>query len=351
VNEPDTAALAAVVERGVRDRVFSGAAWSVGDARGPIARGFTGNRWWDGPAAGEDALWDLASVTKPIVGLAVMALVERGALALADTLGALLPDYAASPDKAGLTVAQLLTHTAGLPGVVPLWRSHHTRDALLTAIRDTPLPAAPGTRVEYTSQGFILLGLIAEAVAGRPLDVLVRELVTDPAGMRGTTFDPDPPRAVATEDCGWRGRVVVGQVHDENAVVLSEAAGHAGLFAPLADLERLARVVLAGELLRPETHALMAAPHTDGLNLRRGLAWQGRDEVGSPVGAGPGPRSYGHTGFTGTSLWVDPDADRTMVLLTNRVHPVRTGTGIEGIRGDFHSRALQARRTDGTSVQ
>jgi CubicO group peptidase (beta-lactamase class C family) len=334
-------AVADVVGRGVRDRVFSGAAWSIGGTGGPIARGFAGTRSWDGSPVGEDSLWDLASVTKPIVGLAVLALVERGALALADTLGDLLPGYAASPDKAGLTVAQLLTHTSGLPGATPLWRTHHTREDLLAAIRDTPLPAPPGTRVEYSSQGFILLGLVAEAVGGRPLDVLVRELVTGPAGMRETTFAPDPDRAVSTEECSWRGCLVTGQVHDENAVVLGAPAGHAGLFAPLTDLERLARVLLDGGLLGPETHALMTAAHTDGLNLRRGLGWQGRDEVGSPVGTGPGPRSYGHTGFTGTSLWIDPDAGRTMVLLTNRVHPTRTRPGIERVRHEFHDLAVR----------
>jgi CubicO group peptidase (beta-lactamase class C family) len=334
-------AIAGAVERGVTERVFSGAAWSVGDASGPITRGFTGNRRWGGAAVGEDSLWDLASVTKPIVGLVVMALVERGTLALTDTLGALLPGYSASPDKAGLTVAQLLTHTSGLPGATPLWRTHHTREDLLAAIRDTPLPAPPGTRVEYSSQGFILLGLVAEAVGAEPLDALVRRLVTDPAGMRETTFAPDPDRAVSTEECAWRGCLVTGQVHDENAVVLGAPAGHAGLFAPLADLERLARLLLAGGLLRPEAHALMTAAHTDGLNLRRGLGWQGRDEVGSPVGTGPGPRSYGHTGFTGTSLWIDPDAGATMVLLTNRVHPTRTATGIERVRHEFHDLAVR----------
>jgi CubicO group peptidase (beta-lactamase class C family) len=334
-------AIAAVVERGVAERVHSGAAWSVGDADGPITRGFTGSTRWGGPPVGEDSLWDLASVTKPIVGLAVMALVERGALGLSDTLGALLPGYAASADKAGLTVAQLLTHTSGLPGATPLWRTHRTRDDLLAAIRDTPLPAPPGTRVEYSSQGFILLGLVTEAVTGTPLDALVRELVTGPVGMRDTTFSPDTARCVSTEECAWRGRLVTGQVHDENAVVLGAPAGHAGLFAPLADLERLARTLLTGGPLQPRTHALMTAAHTDGLNLRRGLGWQGHDGADSPVGTGPGPRSYGHTGFTGTSLWVDPDAGRTMVLLTNRVHPTRTRPGIERVRREFHDLAVQ----------
>ena len=336
---PVAVRLADVLARGVQERVFSGAAWSVGDARGALARGFLGTRRWDGPPVAEDSLWDLASVTKPIVGLAVMALVEQGRLRLTDRLGALLPGYAAS-DKAAITVAQLLTHTSGLPGVTPLWRTHRTRRALLDAIRDTPLPVPPGVRVEYSSQGFVLLGLAVEAVTAQPLDEGVRDLVTGPLGMGETTFGADPARAVSTEHCTWRGQVVTGQVHDENAVVLGGVCGHAGLFAPLADLEWLAQSLVAGGPLRPETMRLMAACHTKGLALRRCLAWQGRDDVGSPVGTAPGPRSFGHTGFTGTSLWLDPEPGRYVVLLTNRVHPSRAGAGIELVRRSVHDLAF-----------
>ncbi|WP_433273518.1 serine hydrolase domain-containing protein [Pseudonocardia xinjiangensis] len=334
------AELRDVLVGGLERQVFSGAAWSVGGADGPRTRGFLGTSRWGGPAVGEHSLWDLASVTKPVVGLVVMALVESGDLSLEQTLGGLLPGYATG-DKADLTVAQLMTHTSGLPGATPLWRTHSTRSALLAAIRDTPLPAAPGTRVEYSSQGFILLGLVAETVGRRPLDVLVRDLVTAVVGMPETTYAADPARAVSTELCAWRGHLVTGQVHDENAVVLGAPGGHAGLFAPLADLERLGSRLVAGAhgVLEPETFTLMTRGHTDGLNLRRGLAWQGRDEIGSPVGTGPGPTSFGHTGFTGTSLWVDPQLGRYYVLLTNRVHPSRAGTGIVGVRREFHDAA------------
>ncbi|SEN94732.1 serine hydrolase domain-containing protein [Actinacidiphila rubida] len=327
-----------------RDRgVYSAAAWSVGDAHAALARGFTGTRSWGGETLDGSELWDLASVTKPVAGLAVMALVDEGALRLTDTVGDHLPEYRGG-DKADLTVHQLLAHTSGIPGQVPLYREHPTRAALLEAIRLLPLTAAPGTRVQYSSQGFILLGLVAEAAAGETLDVLVRRLVCDPLGMTGTGFHPAPEarrRAVATEDCPWRGRIVTGQVHDENAVVLGAPAGHAGLFAPLADMERLGRSLAGGarELLRPATFARMTAVHTEGLNLRRALAWQGQDPAGSPVGPSFGPHSYGHTGFTGTSIWVDPATTRYAVLLTNRVHPTRTTTGITPLRHAFHAEA------------
>ncbi|MEU7405481.1 serine hydrolase domain-containing protein, partial [Streptomyces sp. NPDC044948] len=194
--------LAELLAEGREQRVYSGAAWSVGDARGPRDRGWTGTRGWDGPPLDGDDLWDLASVTKPIAGLAVMALVERGTLGLDDTVGTHLPGYRGG-DKEALTVRQLLTHTSGIPGQVPLYRDHPTRASLLEAVRLLPLTARPGTRVQYSSQGFIVLGLIAEAAAGAPLDALVERLVCGPLGMRDTVFRPDAgrrARAVATED-------------------------------------------------------------------------------------------------------------------------------------------------------
>lgn len=332
-----------VLVAGRARRSYSGAAWSVGTAAGALDRGCTGTRAWDGPPLRGDEQWDLASVTKPIVGLAVMALVERGALDLSGVVGTYLPEYRGG-DKADLTLAQLLTHTSGLPGQVPLYREHPTRAALLEALRVLPTRTAPGTRVEYSSQGFILLGLIAESAAGAPLDELVDRLVCAPLGMKETGFAPDAAlraRAVATEDCPWRGHVVTGEVHDENAVVLGGIAGHAGLFAPIADMERLGRSLAGGarEVLRPETFALMTAAHTDAHALRRGLAWQGQDPVGSPVGPSFGPASFGHTGFTGTSIWIDPATGHYAVLLTNRVHPSRDGDGIVSVRRAFHTAA------------
>ena len=338
-------ALAELLATGREQHVYSGAAWSVGGAEGPLDRGWTGTRSWGGQALDGGELWDLASVTKPIVGLAVMALVERGTLTLDDTVGAHLPGYR-DGDKADLTIRQLLTHTSGIPGQVPLYRDHPTRASLLEAVRLLPLTAAPGTRVQYSSQGFIILGSIAEAATGQPLEVLVEHLVTAPLGMQHTVFRPDAARrarAVATEDCPWRGRPVVGEVHDENAVVLGGVGGHAGLFAPLQDMELLGTALAAGGrgLLRPETFALMTAAHTNGLTLRRALAWQGQDPIGSPVGTAFGPDSYGHTGFTGTSLWVDPATRRYAVLLTNRVHPTRDGDGITAVRRAFHTAAAK----------
>lgn len=339
--EARAAARRRLLEAGRNRGLYSGAAWSLGDADGPRDRGWTGTRAHGGAALDGNDLWDLASVTKPLVGLVVMALVDRGELRLEDTVGQHLARYADSP-HAPRTIAQLLDHTSGLPGGVPLYRDHPTRDSLLTALGTLPRNAEPGTRVTYSSQGFILLGLIAERATGRGLDELMNELVCAPLGLTDTRFRPAPAdreRAVATEACPWRGRTVVGEVHDENAVVLGGVAGHAGLFSTLADLERIALSLLGGgpPLLEPDTLGLMTAPRTDHLNLRRALAWQGQDPAGSPLGDTFGPASYGHTGFTGTSLWVDPAAGRYALLLTNRVHPSREERGFTELRREFHA--------------
>lgn len=341
----DTSVRAILVEA-QRRRVFSAAAWSYGTANQVVDSGMIGTLSWDGPAADTDTWWDLASVTKPVVGLAVMSLVETGQLVLDDTVGQWLPAFRNS-DKAMLTVRQLLTHTSGIPGQIPLYRWCDTAAELVDAIRYVPVAFPAGTNVGYSSQGFILLGLIAEKAADTPLYQLVAERVTEPAGMTSSRFGLPPDvraRAAATEDCPWRGRVVQGTVHDENAEVLGGIAGHAGLFAPLADVVALGKALCRGgkPVLSAAGLATMIEPATDHLPLRRALAWQGRDSVNCPAGDLLGPRAYGHTGFTGTSLWVDPNLGCYVVLLTNRVHPSRAGQEFVRVRKAVHNSAVRA---------
>ncbi|MCU1475530.1 MAG: esterase [Subtercola sp.] len=351
--------IAAILGAARRERVFSAAAWSYGDAKGPWGRGMLGTLAWDDadgagcPDVAESSLWDLASVTKPIVAMAVMSLVESGELTLDDTIGDHLADYR-DTDKAGIAVRDLLTHTSGIPGQIPLFQWNPTSDGLLRAIRTLPLLAPAGTEVVYSSQGFIVLGLIAEAASGMPLDDLVRCRVLEPAGTTDTGFGlPENRRAeaVATEDDPWRGRMVQGEVHDENAVVLGRPAGHAGLFATLADLEALGQALCArgaghgGRLLSSSSYRVMIAPRTDHLRLRRTLGWQGVDPVGSPAGDLVGPNGFGHTGFTGTSIWVDPEAGRYSVLLTNRVHPTRSSPAFNRVRRAVNNVAFAAPTT------
>lgn len=337
--------LSRLLEEAREERQFSGAAYAVGTKDQITEAGAIGTTAWDDGADVQlDTIWDIASLTKPIIAIQLMVLGHSGPLSLADTISKFLPVYRHS-DKAAITLFQLLTHTSGIPGQQPLYRTAGTRSQLLDAVRALPLRSAPGSAVEYTSQGFMIVGQILEAVAAQSLDALLAEGVLAAVGMRATEFCPAPdtePRIAATEWCPWRGRLVKGSVHDENAAVLGGVAGHAGLFSTAGDLARLAQTVLGGgqvagcRVLDPEVITEMALPRTDHLALRRCIGWQGADRSGCPVGSSVSPGSYGHTGFTGTSLWVDPQRGLFAVLLTNAVHPRRRPDGLRSVRCRFH---------------
>ncbi|WP_059005756.1 serine hydrolase domain-containing protein [Streptomyces specialis] len=267
--------------------------WAVshGGARVPMAR---------------DTVFDIASLSKLFTATVAVCLAERGAFALDE------------PVWRGVTAKALLTHTSGLPAVIDL--GPYPDDAARLAAIDA-LPLTPGRRV-YSDLGFIVLGTVLERVAGRPLDALVAELVTGPLGMTDTGYRPGPAvhhRVAATEDQPWTGRGVVrGTVHDENAYHLGGVAGHAGLFSTARDLAVLAGTVLDGGWYGPVR--ILGEAWTRRMT-REGLGWQPgpRDWMGALAS----PAASGHTGFTGTSLLVDPVTGVVLVLLTNRVHPTR----------------------------
>src|SRR5690625_1941381 len=266
---------------------FSAAAWSVGSSDGVRCQEVLGTPAADDAhAIGEDALFDLASVTKPVVGLALLRLVDRGELRLDTRVGEVLTDWPETA-LARADLRSLLTHTSGAPGPTPLWREHRDRDSLLHALAHLEL-RSPG-RWCYSSMGFIVLGLVAERAAGMSLDQLVAREITAPLGMGGTSFGPvDPRRAVATEDCPWREEVVRGEVHDENAAVLGGVAGHAGLFGTVEDLGRLGTALLRGELLSPELDRAMR-----GVRDGRPLGWWPREQC-TYLGEQYGPQAFGH---------------------------------------------------------
>lgn len=328
-DDPTTQQVQRLLRSARRAGRFSAAVWAEGSGEGPRREGAVGTPAWDDPdPVGPEALFDLASVTKPVVGLVVLRLIDRGVLSLDIAVGEVLDRWPEEP-MARADLRSLLTHTSGAPGPTPLWRTHEDRDALLGALARLEF-SAPG-RWCYSSMGFIALGLVAEQAAGAPLDQLVAREITGPLGMDATRYGPvDPARAVATEDCPWRGRVVRGEVHDENAVVLGRAAGHAGLFGTARDLGRLGAALLRGELLSPELDAL----HRGGEDGRP-LGWWPREQC-TYLGERYGPAAFGHTGFTGTSLVIDPEADHWVVLLTNRVHPRREAQGFGPVREEFH---------------
>ncbi|KIL38526.1 esterase [Gordoniibacillus kamchatkensis] len=351
--------IAAVLRKCREQRAFSGAAYAWGTASSVVESGTVGTLSWDGEPVQPDSLWDLASVTKPIVALAMMKLLEEGELRLDDTIAYFLPDYAGT-DKAGITLHQLLTHSGGIPGQQPLYKTAATAEALMEAVKRLPLRSKPGTTVEYTSQGFMIVGAVIEAVTGLPLQRAMQETVLAPVGMSRTLFNPPAdlhPRTAATEQCPWRGRLVRGEVHDENCVVLGGVAGHAGLFSDIGDLIRLCQTMLRlgdsgkGRYLQPATVMQMTRNHTSGLNLARGLGWQAKDRFGSPAGDLFSSASFGHTGFTGTSVWMDLEADVFAILLTNRVHPSRENEAMGRVRAIFHNLVVAEAQRGGDAAQ
>ncbi|MER6347127.1 serine hydrolase [Streptomyces sp. NPDC001595] len=283
----------------------------------------------------EDTVFDLASVSKLFTSLLAVQQIERGALELEGTVASYLPEFGAA-GKQDITVRQLLTHTSGFRAWIPLYNAP-TRAEKLRLIWDEAPLNPPGTRYLYSDLNLITLQLVLESITGRGLDTLLHDEITAPLGMHHTRYNPPAswrPRIAATEDARkpWSGLdrgLVWGEVHDENAHSLGGVAGHAGVFSTAWDLAVLARTLLNGgvygrtRILRPESVELMftdfntAFPGDEhGLGFELYQHWY--------MGAMATPRTAGHTGFTGTSLVLDPTTDSFLVVLGNSVHPVRT---------------------------
>jgi len=282
----------------------------------------------------EATLFDLASLTKVIATtMAVMQLAEEGRLSLDQRVAALWPRFGSS-GKAAITVRELLTHESGLrPGFDPV-RLAPGYAAAVQQLVDEHVSTIPGTRYRYSDLNFLVLGELVRRVSGLSLDEYVRRNVFAPLGMKDTSFllsRTQRERAAPTEMRS--GRWLSGEVHDPIASRIGGVAGHAGLFSTAHDLAIFARMLLhegsvgGATILRPETVRTMTseASHADPV-VRRGLGWELADDDPSSDLARLGPRAYGHTGFTGTSLWIEPDAGVFVVLLTSRLHPHGTGT-------------------------
>lgn len=296
----------------------------------------------------EGTIFDLASVSKLFTATAAMMLVERGYMRLDDPISMFLkhPGFT-QPDKRDIRIRHLLTHTSGLPSWLPIFREGSGKDFYLDRIAKATMQAQPGTTYIYSDLGAILLGFIVEEVSGQSLDVFLKENLFDPLGMENTMYNPGPEwedRVAATEiDTSWRGRVIVGEVHDENAAGLGGVAGHAGLFSTARDLAIFGQMLLnlgsynGVHVLSPNTVLLMIQNHTLGLGVRRGLGFDLKSSTFSSAGDLMGGGTFGHLGFTGTSIWIDPSNQLVTILLTNRVHPTRNSTGITRVRPTFHN--------------
>ncbi|MFG2932064.1 serine hydrolase [Streptomyces achromogenes] len=311
-----------------------------------------------------DTVFDLASVSKLFTSLLAVQQIERGTLDLEGTVASYLPDFGRA-GKQRVTVRQLLTHTSGLRAWLPLYAAPAHEDKLRLIWDEAPL-TPPGSAYLYSDLNMITLGLVLETVTGRPLDTLLHEEITGPLGLDGTRYRPPAswkPGIAATEDARkpWSGLdrgLVWGEVHDENAYSLGGVAGHAGVFSRAWDLAVLGRTLLNGgrygrnRILRPESVDLMftdfntAFPgDAHGLGFELYQHWY--------MGAMATPRTAGHTGFTGTSLVLDPTTDSFLVVLGNSVHPVRTwrsGSAPRVAAGNRLARAVPVRPARGRTA-
>ena len=319
--------------RALREGAFPGAVLAVGNSARIMTRSYGVTTSVQGGApVNEATIYDIASLSKLFTATAALMLLERGEFRLDDQVGRFLPSFAHG-DKSEIRLRHLLTHTAGLPGHNPYYQFAKGKSEMLEAIAQTPLQYQTGTQVVYSCVGFITLANVVETVAGQSLDRFLSDNLFTPLEMHTTYYGPvkQPRERIApTEECAWRGRLAWGEVHDENAFAQGGVSGNAGLFSTGLDLARFAQMMLrkgvtetGRRILLPPTIRAATRNYTPGLAENRGLGWQMRSNEYPWCGDLAPLNSYGHTGFTGTSLWVSPDDDLFVVFLTNRVHPTR----------------------------
>lgn len=341
-----------VIRRGITAGGYPGAAVVVGRRGAAVWEKGFGRLGWSTTSSrvvADQTIYDLASLTK-VVGTttAAMILYDEGKLDLDQTVSRYLPRFRGGL-KDRVTVRQLLAHRGGLPAGRELWRYARTPEEARQLVFDVPLEYRPGTGQVYSDLGADLLGWVIEKIAGQGLDVFLKERVFEPLGMDDTGFRPDRSlvaRIAPTEVTPPRGYAIRGEVHDENAYLLGGVAGHAGLFGTAGDVAVFAQMILNGGIydgvrIVSDSAVRLFTARASGT---RALGWEMGD---ADHGAGVyfGARAFGHTGYTGTSLWIDPEREMFVVLLTNRVHAARVrrpSKVIADVRADLADAAALA---------
>ena len=349
----------ALLDRAVADGAFPGGVLAVGWNNHLALQPF-GQLEREGEAydVDEDSMYDVASLTKPVVTTtAAMLLVQQGRLDLDLPVERYLPEFATAAKsdpnptwRARVTVRMLLLHDSGLPDHRDFYREAKGHDGILARVFAEPLIREPGTEIQYSDLGFILLGEIIERLTGESLDAFAKEQVFSVLGMDRSTFNP--PRRLREDiaptemDRDYRKRMVWGEVHDENAWAMGGVAGHAGLFSTAPDIAAFSQMILNGgiyghdRLLSRATVRQFTTPVKVG-DSSRALGWDVPTEPSSS-GRYFSPKSFGHTGFTGTSLWIDPERKLFVILLTNRVHPTRDNDKIRQVRPALHDAIVES---------
>lgn len=358
--KPDTgsepwAPLARFLDSSVASRAFPGGVVAVGRHDTVLYLHAFGHLDYEhGRRVTTRTMYDLASLTK-VIGLttAMMQLVEEGRVALDTPAVHYVPAFRDSV----VTVRQLLTHSSGLPAWEPLFRQARGRAEMFALVNAEPLEYPPGTKTVYSDLGAMVLTEIVENVTGERLDRYLQARLFRPLGMRDTRYLPPVSwrsRIAPTElDTAWRHRLVLGEVHDENTAAMGGISGHAGLFSTAPDLVKFAQMMLrcggagarrhggTGPRLVDSTTVAEFTRVQDPAFSSRALGWD-TPSKGSSAGSFLSPHAFGHTGFTGTSIWIDPEKDLFVILLTNRVYPTRENDRILGVRPQVANLAVQA---------
>src|SRR5215469_15784414 len=346
-----------VIENAIADQAFPGATLAVG-YRGKVSYHAFGHLSYgkDSPATKLDTMYDIASLTKVVVTTTLVEKLVEGdfpsPLELDAPIERYLPQWASGPQpewRHKVTVRNLMTHSSGLPAFQEYWRTSKGTSDTLRMIFAEPLEYEPGTKVVYSDLGIILMAEIISRLTGKPLDQLANEYIFQPLGMKDSMYNPPKklwPAIAPTEvDERWRHRLIQGEVHDENAYAIGGVSGHAGVFSTSPDLAAFCQMLLNGgvyahhRILKRATIAEFTAPQPLAKNTRT-LGWVVPTE-GSSSGRYFSAHSYGHTGFTGTTIWIDPDRQLFVVVLTNRVNPTRENHKIAEVRPALHDAVMQ----------
>ena len=340
-----------LIQNAISERAFPAASVAVTSHGKLIALKAFGRFTYEpsSPSVTTASIFDLASLTKVVATTTVaMILYERGLLDLETPVASIMPEFAGNDSRRrDITIRMLLAHSSGLPAYEKLFLKLKTRDELLTAAFTIPLTADPGARTEYSDLGFIILGVALERIADESLEVFGQREIFGPLGMAHTAYNPPstwrgsiPPTADART---FRRRVIQGEVQDENASVLGGVAGHAGVFATAHDVATFAHVMLHGgqPLVRPETLSIFTRREFSPPGTSRALGW---DTPSSPSQSGKyfTSASFGHLGYTGTSLWIDPERQLSITLLSNRTWPDCSNQAIKQVRPAFHDAVIEA---------
>jgi beta-N-acetylhexosaminidase len=348
--------LDALINRRIQQHAFPGASVAIGYSGHLIYHKTFGRFDYSpkGKPVSTETIYDLASLTKVVTATTLaMKLFESGTLKLDDPVRRFFPSYSGG-GRERITLRHLLTHSSGLPAHLPLYRETKGESNFVRKILQTPLEYQPGTKAVYSDLGIILLGKILEEVTGRSLGRLSQDQIFVPLGMTHTCFRPSPKlklRIAPTEKDPWRGRLIQGEVHDENAYAMGGVSAHAGLFSNSGDLSIFCQMLVNGgvyahhRIVKRSTLEMFTTRQALPPVSSRALGWD-TPSPGSSAGDRLSARSFGHTGFTGTSIWVDPTRELFIVLLTNRVYPSRENNAIQEARRELADAVVQA--IDGT---